>query len=139
MPQIQQRGGIGMRDKSYSLGTIANFLTLLIGLVIGFAFGGYYADKHRVWAQEQKVEEITPIMTVGSAAIGTILAGRIATDDIMVKGTDLVKLLENTLNLLGSKPLLFNKSELQAVLDQSRAAIVLRMKQPEGPKKEEKK
>jgi hypothetical protein len=66
-----------------------------------------------VFAQTPQVEEITPNLSSGSAAFGTLLAGRIASDEIAVRGIDLIKLHENTLNLLASKPLFFTPGDIQ--------------------------
>ncbi len=108
-----------------------NFATLLIGILIGYLI----PQLPRVFAQPAKpeIEEIAPFMTTASAAFGTLLAGRIATDEIAVRGLDLVKLHENTLNLLASKPGLFSQAEIQAVIDKSRAKTILRMKEPAKP------
>ncbi len=124
----------------WTLATVVNFCTLLVGLTIGFLLGTWHSETNSVHAQQkQGIEEITPIMTVGSAGIGTILAGRIATDQIMVQGIDLIKLYENTLNLLREKGVV-TALELNAVVQRSRPEKILRMKPreettPEGEKK----
>jgi len=108
-----------------------NVITLLAGILIGL----YLPQLPPVFAQTPKpeIEEIAPIMTVGSAGIGTLLAGRIATDEIAVKGLDLLKLHENILNLLASKPGLFSQADIQGVIDKSRPRAILRMKEPSKP------
>jgi hypothetical protein len=127
-----------MRDKKYLLGSIVNLATLIIGLTFGFVFGSMrtMTVKAQLASPQstQQVEEVSPGISAGSAAFGTLLAGRLATDEINVKGFDPIKFDENLLNLLGSKILLFNRDELQSVVDRSKSDKILRMKQPEAPK-----
>ena len=44
----------------------------------------------------------------------------------MVQGIDILRLNENLFNLLASKPLVASQSELQAVINKSRAEKILR-------------
>lgn len=130
-----------MPNKHQAIGVTINFVTLLIGLTIGFLAGTSNPLERVVLAQstgaqdKQEVEEISPGLTTGTIGVHTLLAGRIATDSIMVKGIDLIKLHENTLNLLLRRKYV-TISELNTVLEQSRAKTILKMKVPE---KEEKK
>ena len=132
-----------MPNKHQAIGVTINFVTLLVGLTIGFLAGTSNLSERVVLAQsaetqdKPEVEEISPGLTTGTIGVHTLLAGRIATDSIMVKGIDLIKLHENTLNLLLRRKYV-TISELNTVLEQSRADTVLRMKLPEQ-KKEEKK
>ncbi|HXN51520.1 MAG TPA: hypothetical protein VN943_06245 [Candidatus Acidoferrum sp.] len=120
-----------MRDQKYLLGSIVNISTLIIGLVLGFIFGSMRTVIVKAQSTPQ-VEEISPNITSGSAAFGTLLAGRLATDEISVKGFDPIKFDENLLNLLGSKTLLFNRAELQSVADRSKSEKILTMKLPQA-------
>lgn len=130
-----------MPNKHQAIGVTINFVTLLIGLTIGFLAGTSNPLERVVLAQsaetqdKPEVEEISPGLTTGAIGVHTLLAGRIATDSIMVKGIDLIKLHENTLNLLLRRKYV-TISELNTVLEQSRAKTILKMKVPE---KEEKK
>lgn len=130
-----------MPNKHQAIGVTINFVTLLIGLTIGFLAGTSNASERVVLAQstgaqdKQEIEEISPGLTTGTIGVHTLLASRIATDSIMVKGIDLIKLHENTLNLLLRRNYV-TISELNTVLEQSRAKTILKMKVPE---KEEKK
>ena len=118
----------------YFQNRIAPLYPLVFGLAIGFLLGVWCSETNVALAQQkQEVEEITPTMTVGSAGIGTVLAGRIATDQIMVRGIDLIKLHENTLNLLREKGIV-SLSDLNRIVDNSRPEKVLRMKAPEQKK-----
>ncbi len=120
----------------YFQNRIAPLYPLVFGLAIGFLLGVWCSETNVALAQQkQEVEEITPIMTVGSAGIGTVLAGRIATDQIMVQGIDLIKLHENTLNLLREKGIV-SLSDLNKIVDNSRPEKVLRMKATEQKKEE---
>jgi hypothetical protein len=84
-----------------------------------------------VYAQSQapasEFEDITPIMTVGSAGIGTLLANRIAADTVMVNGYDVLKLDQGILQLIQRKTLTQN-SELDAVVAAAKVSRLLRIK-----------
>lgn len=96
-------------------------------------------SQHAGVSQPQpQFEDISPTITAGSAGFGTLLAGRIAADKIMVQGVDIAKLQENLLNLLASKPGVFSQAEVQSVIDRARADRPLRIKIPEPPKPETK-
>lgn len=117
---------------------VVSLAMLLLGIFIGFVLGPSSLSIASAEQGQPTFEEISPVMTIESAGIGTLLAGRVATDEITVKGFDLIKLQENTLKLLASKSLFFSTAELQSVIDKSRAPVVLRMKPP-ARKKEDKK
>jgi hypothetical protein len=119
-------------DKRFMfLGSLMNSITLIIGLSIGFFAGTVYSS--RVHAQTaQAAEEITPQISAGSAAFGTLLAGRFAADEIGTHGTDLFKLETNILNVLASKPF-FTHEELQKAIDDARTPKILQMKPPGAP------
>src|SRR5882757_752536 len=98
-----------MNNKKYLLmGSIVNLATLSFGLVLGFVFGTMRTTAVKAQMvsapSAQQVEEVVPGISAGSAAFGTLLSGRFATDEISVKGFDPIKFDENLLNLLGSKP-----------------------------------
>lgn len=70
--------------------TAINLVTLLVGIAIGFLLAHY--PPGGVFAQTPpQVEEVFVGATFPAAAFGTVLAGRIATDEIAVRGVDLVK------------------------------------------------
>ena len=117
------------KAKTYLKITVLNLLILAAGIWIGINF--FPSATRTVYAQEP--EDITPSITAGSAAFGTLLAGRLAADEIAIKGIDVGKLQENLLNLLASKPLLMTRAEVQSVVERSRVRP-LRMKSPEPPK-----
>ena len=130
-----------MPKKHQAIGVTINFVTLLTGLTIGFLAGTSNASERVVLAQstgaqdKQEVEEISPGLTTGAIGVHTLLASRIASDSIMIQGVDLMSLHENMLNLLRTKGIA-TTSELQRLIERSRAKTVLKMKVPE---KEEKK
>lgn len=124
-----------MDTKRYLAVSAVNLTFLLIGVLIGAIWE--QSQKSVVHAQAKpEFEEISPALTTGSAAFATLLAGRIASDQIMVQGIDLLKFNENLLNALASKSF-WTRAELQAIIDKSRADKILRMKRPqdEQPKK----
>lgn len=139
--------------------TALNLLTLLIGIAIGFSLHGNVQEAAHaqatasptvsqqisptVTATPQQVEEVAPTITFGSAGTGLLLAHEVAADNVVVRGFDLLKLHENTLNYL-SRQFGANQVALQQIIESSRAPKVYRLKAPaqEKPKeqrKEEKK
>ncbi len=110
---------------------VVNLTTLVLGILIGFALARVPQTEAAAQQAQPQFEEVSPVMTAGSAAFGTLLAGRLAADEIAIQGIDLVKLHQNTLNLLGTKTALFTKAELESVIQKSRVPTPLRMKQPE--------
>jgi hypothetical protein len=122
-------------QKSYLVGSVVNLTTLIVGLLLGFFVGSNSVHVHAQTAQPQtaqarptqEVEQITPGITAGSAAFGTLLAGRFAADEIGTHGIDLFKLDTNILNVLASKPF-FTHDELQKAIDDARTPKLLQMK-----------
>jgi hypothetical protein len=110
-------------------------VTILNAILIfgGFLAGVAYRD-HAV-AHAQTSEEISPVVTAGSAAFGTLLAGRFASDEITIQGIDVLKLQEATLNLIARKTFT-PVSELQAAVDSAKAPHPLRLRQQTPPKSE---
>ena len=114
--------------QAYLRVTILNVILISGGFLAGVAY------RDRAVVNAQSFEDISPAISAGSAAFGTLLAGRLAADEASVRGIDLLKLQEATLNLIGRKTLT-PVSELQAVVDSAKVARPLRMK-PEAPKPE---
>jgi len=123
--------------RTYAGITIVNLTVFTSGIAVGITYGNGWV----VHAQQQ-TEQVTPGLTVGTAAFGTLLVGRLAADQIMSHGIDMGKLNENILNLLASKPVLgISQSEIQGVIDRSRVTpLVLKIpeavKPPAGNQKE---
>ena len=108
-----------------------NFMFLVLGILIGTVLSErsrpIMAQNPRSALGPPRYQEVQPEVQYRSAAFGVILAGHIASDDLMVKGTDLVKLYLDTVNLMARKNLI-SKDELQAVVDGARADPILRAK-----------
>jgi hypothetical protein len=132
-----------MQRQFMFLGVFLNLVTLVLGIGIGFGAATMYLG--RVHAQTtdqttaQKIEEVTPNISSGSAAFGTLLAGRFAADEVASHGIDLYKLQINVLNVLASKPLYFSQGELQSAIDGAVVPKILKLKLPQqnpsSPKK----
>jgi hypothetical protein len=122
---------------TYTLGALINLLTLAIGISIGFFVGTTRVkvvlaqvttqQTEVPAAQPSEFEDITPAMTMPSAAIHTLLAHRIATDELMVNGYDILAFEENLINLLRVKGVA-RDTDLAALLERSRAPHPLRLK-----------
>jgi hypothetical protein len=136
--------------KERIIGSILTLVTLILGMAVGFAFGAWWS--HGVKAQQsagataqvgtqteakaevkRAIEEVSPNITSGTAAFGTLLAGRIASDQLMVRGIDIIELQQNTLNILRTKGI-GTFREWDDLIERSQARPVLRMKSPEPPK-----
>jgi hypothetical protein len=118
-----------MRNSSYTLGVLANFLTLAVGIAIGFTVAR--TRPKRVYAAgTQKVQEITPGVTTGSFGAGLILAHEIQADRLVVNGYDLLKMHQNTLNYLLKHLPGADRNALQSVVEDSKVSVLYRVKPP---------
>jgi hypothetical protein len=77
-------------------------------------------------APPDNAEYVSPGITTGVAAFYQVLAHQAAFDQVMVQGIDLLKLQENTLNLLRTRGI--PNAELQKVVDDSRVPKPLKIK-----------
>jgi hypothetical protein len=103
----QQRGRNKTKMKN-AIGSAITLVTLIVGISIGLMLSPRL--EHVVSAQKPAptpictstadIECVSPIMTVGSAGIGTLLSNRISTDQLTVNGYDILKLQNNLLNTL---------------------------------------
>ena len=128
---------------TYTLGALINLLTLVVGLTVGFFMGTarvkvVYAQ---VTPQQTQIpvaqpstdfEEITPTVTMGSAGIHTLLAHRIATDELMVNGYNILLIDDGILNLLQAKGIA-NYHDVEALAERAKVPKPLRIKMPEQP------
>lgn len=119
-----------MKNK-YTLSAAINLITLLIGLFIGFLFGTAHNDK--VFAQAippstQKVEEVTPGITVGTIGTNLMLAHIAEADNLIVNGYDVMKLQEGVLNYLSSRPTA-ERADIQNIINQAKAPTFYKMKE----------
>lgn len=64
------------------------------------------------------VECVKPVFTAGSAGIGTLLAGRIAADSLVVNGYDVLKLQNELLDMLARRGVPAN--EIRAAIERSK-------------------
>jgi hypothetical protein len=122
----------------YATGSIVNLIALLLGVLIGVTLAPRF--ERNVSAQpvptatcvdSAGVECVTPIMSVGSAAIGTLLSNRIAADQLTVNGYDVLKLQNNMLSTLVQNHLI-SVDQANALVSMSHPARQLRFK-PNAP------
>ncbi|MGC2745011.1 MAG: hypothetical protein WA672_17680, partial [Candidatus Angelobacter sp.] len=93
----------------------------------------------QVQAQPQRVEEIQPVFTAGSAGIGILLSNRIESDTLVVNGFDVMKLNEGILNYLATRPTA-ERADVENIIAKSRAEVFYKIKEPvPAPKPTEKK
>jgi hypothetical protein len=77
---------------------------------------------------ESHYECVSPGISTGTAAFGTVLANRIASDQLMVNGYDPLKLHDATLSALQSKGIL-TALEVQRIVEAGKVAKPLRVRQ----------
>jgi len=77
---------------------------------------------------EARYECVSPEMTSGAAGFGTVLANRIASDQLMVNGFDPLKLHDGTLSALQGKGIL-TASDVQRIVESAKVAKPLRLRQ----------
>lgn len=104
----------------YALISAINLVILLVGIAMGVLLAPHVetASAHPSGppqatsaqtspppsaADNPQYEEITPGVTTGTMAVHTFLAHRIATDELMVNGYDVIALNEGIVNLLKNK------------------------------------
>jgi hypothetical protein len=75
---------------------------------------------------EAHFECVAPNISTDSAAFGTVLAHRIASDQLMVNGFDPLKLHEATMNMLGAKGI-FSVMDIQQIINGAKVAKPLRV------------
>jgi hypothetical protein len=113
-------------NREFTLGSIVNLGTLLIGLVLGFAVGVEYdaMKTSKVFAADQKppepvVEEVTPGLQVGSIGTALVMSHQVEADTLIVNGFDIMKLQQGLLNYLSSRPLA-ERADFQNIIDRAK-------------------
>jgi hypothetical protein len=130
-----------MGTMKYAITTLANLLTLSVGIAIGLLLAPKV--EKRVFAQQSpaaapacvssaNVECITPIMTVGSAGIGKLVANQISTDHLSVNGYDVLKLDNNLLDVMINSHML-TPDQGKSLAEASLADKQLRYQPPTPP------
>jgi|ERR1700678_44393 hypothetical protein len=118
-----------------TLGKLANLLTLVIGLGIGFTAGVVYHPRQEVQAQTVQppaptVKDVSPVMISPSIGTNLLLAHEIATDSLVVNGYDLLKMQQGIINYLASRPLAENADFLN-IINNARSSTAYRIKPPQ--------
>jgi hypothetical protein len=106
----------------------------LVFVLFGVAVGMYIQSDRdaRVVHAQDSFESVSPTITAGSMGVGTLLAGRIAGDQITSHGIDLLKLDENLMNYLGSRGI-GTTAGWNGVVADSKVPKPLRMAEPQPP------
>jgi hypothetical protein len=138
-------GGANMDAKTYLKVSIINLAFLLVGVLIGATVVSFMFFTGTAHAQgppakmdtkaaaasplcdSSRFECLSPDMTARVIGINQLLANQIAADQIMVQGIDLIKVHENTLNLLKLKGIA-SLAEIQKVIDDARVQKPLRLR-----------
>lgn len=133
----------------YALTTLANLLTLAVGITIGLllaphieksvhatsaepqaipgtAFSGSIAQQ----SAEPKVTTVQPSMTTGTVGIYLVLSHHVQSDELVVNGYDMLKLQNGELALLSR---FVPASEIQSMVESSKAGEVFTVKPPQPP------
>jgi hypothetical protein len=145
----------------YAIVSAINLAILMVGIAIGITLAPHIEKVasaapaqqstpqqssapagQTVTSSDQLYEEIIPVATVGSMAVDTFLAHRIAADQLMVNGYDVMSLQDGILNALKNKGIVSYR-DLDALVERAKVPRPLRMKppqtQPQPLKPEEKK
>ena len=142
----------------YAIVSAINLAILLVGIAIGVLLTPHIEKRANAApsdqaqpvptagtsSSEEPYEDVTPMVTAGSMAANTFLAHRIATDQLMVNGYDLMALEDGILNVLENKSVISYR-DLDALVERAKVPRPLRLKlaqpqpQPQPPKSEEKK
>lgn len=134
----------------YALTTLANLLTLVVGITIGLLLAPHIEKSvHATSAEPQaatpgttfsgaitqqsaepKVTTVQPSMTTGTIGIYLILSHHIQSDELVVNGYDVMKLQNAELSLLSR---FVPASEIQAAVDGAKAGEVFTVAKPQPP------
>ena len=118
-----------------TLGKLVSLAILAVGLAIGFAGGVMYRPQ-QVQAQaatpSPNIQEVSPGVTTGTFGANLILAHEVATDRVIINGYDLMKMQQNILNYLASRPFA-EKADIENIIKSSQADTVYRLKQSTPP------
>jgi hypothetical protein len=107
-------------------------LLTISGMVIGLLVGSDPIAKAQDAAPQ--VEEVRPTITAGSIGSNTVIAHRVAADQLLVAGYDVGKLLEGLLNAMGNSPTgTLSHYELQQIVNNARQDKPLKLVLPEAP------
>jgi len=95
--------------------------------------------------QQDQYEEVSPGILIGSLGTDTLLARRVAADQVMINGYDVLAIQEGVLNLLKNKGV-GSYRDIDALVERAKVPKPLRIKMPAAaqppppaPKPEEKK
>lgn len=121
----------------YAMGSLVNMSTLVIGLLLGFLLGTAHIEVVHSQASPEttdttQYEEVTPGVTTSTMAVHTFLAHRIATDQLMVNGYDIMALHEGVLDALKAKQTLSYR-DVDAIVERAKIPKPLRLHQPAAP------
>lgn len=127
--------------KSAAAATI-NLVTLLVGIVFGILLAPKLET--RVTAQQKSgaatctnsetVECVAPIMTVGSAGVGTLLSNRVVTDQLVVNNYDMLILENNLITALVQRGVL-PPGQAQGLIDASHPTRSIKFQAPSAGQK----
>jgi len=120
-----------------TIGKIVSLATLSIGIAIGFAAGVLYRPQQEVQAQaipasSPRIQEVSPGLTTATIGANLVLAHEIATDRVIVNGFDLMKMQQNILNYLATRPLA-ESADIQNIVNRSQSDVVYKLKPPTPP------
>lgn len=119
-----------------TLGKLVSLAILIVGIAVGFACGVLYRPQQNVQAQitvpPPNVQEVSPGVTTGTFGANLILAHEVATDRLIINGYDLMKMQNNILAYLASRPMA-ETAEVQNIVTRSQADTVYKLKQASPP------
>ena len=118
----------------YALASLANLMTLAIGIAIGLILAPHVQTTVQAQAASQQkteqpqsvssgptIKKIMPTMTAPQIGTALLLAHEIQTDRLVVNGYDIMQLHEQELNLM-SRLLGMNSFQIQQAIARARAS-----------------
>lgn len=121
-----------MDAKTYAKVTVVNLAVLAFGCGLG------WMAHEQAWvvSAQRDIEYVSPNLSTGSALFGTVMAGRVATDQVIVRDVDLLKFMENTVTYLSQRQI-GSVAGWNGVIADSRTPRSIHPGAPAAQKKEE--
>ena len=132
----------------YALASLANLITLGVGISIGLILAPHFEKRVRAEATDfgqspqagtsapvptqspQKITPVNPVMTAGSVGVYLVLSHHVQSDELVVNGYDMLKLQNGELQLLSR---FVPASEIQKIVEDSKTNELFTVAQPPQP------
>jgi len=112
---------------------IARVVGVMLALCFAFLLGTIYDAHSHAQSQSAQptIEEISPVMRVGSLGTNTALVHELYADKAVVNGIDLLQMDQELINYLATRPGA-EAPDLQRIVDRSRASKLYKVTTPQA-------